>query len=143
MAEALGFDVDDIIVDERLYAASADEVLRVIGELDNDVGTAMVVGHNPETASLAHRFSERFGEMPTCAVAEFTFDVDGWYELEDAEPKSVAWRRRARRTASVVGGRRCARTRPPQRCGCTIHPQKMAADLRFRRRSDVGGSCFA
>ena len=89
MAEALGFDVDDIIVDERLYAASADEVLQVIGELDNEVGTAMVVGHNPETASLAHRFSRDVGEMPTCAVAVFTFDEDGWYELEDAEPTSV------------------------------------------------------
>ena len=27
--------------------------------------------------------------MPTCAVAVFTFDVGGWYELEDAEPTSV------------------------------------------------------
>ena len=89
MAEALGFDVDDIIVDERLYAASADEVLRVIGELDNEVGTAMVVGHNPETASLAHRFSRDVGEMPTCAVAVFTFEEDGWSELDNAEPKSV------------------------------------------------------
>ena len=50
IAEGLGFDVDRIILDERLYAASADEVLRVIGEIDGDVGTAMVVGHNPETA---------------------------------------------------------------------------------------------
>ena len=89
IAEALGFDAADIILDERLYGASADEVLRVIGELDGDVGTAMVVGHNPETASLAHRFSSDIHEMPTCAVAEFTFDVDAWYELEDADPTSV------------------------------------------------------
>ena len=89
IAEALGLDAADIILDERLYAASADEVLRVIGELDSEVGTAMVVGHNPETASLAHRFSSDIHEMPTCAVAEFTFDVDAWYELEDADPMSV------------------------------------------------------
>ena len=89
IAEALGLDAADIILDERLYAASADEVLRVIGELDGEVGTAMVVGHNPETASLAHRFSSDIHEMPTCAVAEFTFDVDAWYELEDADPMSV------------------------------------------------------
>lgn len=89
MAEALGFDVDRIILDERLYAASADEVLRVIGEIDGDIGTAMVVGHNPETVSLAQRFSRDIHEMPTCAVAEFTFDVDAWYELEDAVPTTV------------------------------------------------------
>ena len=89
IADALGFDADRIMLDERLYAASADEVLRVIGELDGDVSTVMVVGHNPETASLAHEFSADIHEMPTCAVAEFMFDVDAWYELEDVEPSSV------------------------------------------------------
>jgi len=89
MADALGFRADRVITDERLYAASADEVLRVIGELDGDLSSAMVVGHNPETASLAHRLSDEIHEMPTCAVAELTFDVDAWYELEDAAPVSV------------------------------------------------------
>jgi len=64
-------------------------VLRVIGELDDEVSCAVVVGHNPETASLAHRFSDEIHEMPTSAVAEFTFDVDGWFELDDVEPASV------------------------------------------------------
>lgn len=89
IADAFGYDADRIVLDERLYAASDDEVLRVIGEIDGDIGTAMVVGHNPETVSLAQRFSRDVHEMPTCAVAEFTFDVDAWYELEDAEPTSV------------------------------------------------------
>lgn len=89
MAEALGFDVERIVLDERLYAASADEVLRVIGEIDSEVGSAMVVGHNPETVSLAHRLSSDIHEMPTCAAAEFTFEVDAWYEIEGAEPATV------------------------------------------------------
>jgi phosphohistidine phosphatase len=89
IAEALGFGADRVGIDERLYAASVDEVLTVIGELGDDVSTAMVVGHNPETASLAHRFSDEIGEMPTCAVAEFTFDVDSWDELGDVEPATV------------------------------------------------------
>lgn len=89
IADAFGYDADRIVLDERLYAASDDEVLRVIREIDGDIGTAMVVGHNPETVSLARRFSRDVHEMPTCAVAEFTFDVDAWYELEDAEPTSV------------------------------------------------------
>lgn len=89
IAEALGFGVGRVITDERLYAASADEVLRVIGELDDEVSCAIVVGHNPETASLAHRLSDEIHEMPTAAVAEFTFDVDAWYELGDVEPSTV------------------------------------------------------
>jgi phosphohistidine phosphatase len=89
IAKALGFDAARIVTDERLYAASADEVLRVIGEIDGDASSAMVVGHNPETASLAHRLSDEIHAMPTCAVAEFTFDVDAWYEIGDVEPATV------------------------------------------------------
>lgn len=89
IAEELGFDAARIITDERLYAASADEVLQVIGEVDGDVSCAMVVGHNPETVSLARRLSDEIHEMPTSAVAEFTFDVDAWNELGDVEPVTV------------------------------------------------------
>ncbi|MFD4421164.1 SixA phosphatase family protein [Agromyces sp. NPDC058484] len=89
IAAALGFGAARVITDERLYGASADEVLRVIGELDNEVACAIVVGHNPETASLAHQFSDEIHEMPTSAVAEFTFDVDAWYELDGASPVDV------------------------------------------------------
>ena len=49
----------------------------------------MVVGHDPEHSVLAYRFSDEIEHMPTCAVAEFTFDVDAWYELEDAAPVGV------------------------------------------------------
>lgn len=89
IAGALGFGADRITTDERLYAASVDEVLSVIGELGDDVSCAIVVGHNPETTSLAQRFSEDVGELPTCAVAEFTFDIDAWDGLGEAAPTSV------------------------------------------------------
>jgi len=89
MADALGFGSQRITIDDRLYAASADDVLEVIRGLDDGASTAFVVGHNPETAALARRFSDEITEMPTCAVAEFRFDVDAWSEIGDAEPVDV------------------------------------------------------
>ena len=89
IAGELGFDPARIVADDRLYGASVDEVLGVIGELDDALSCAIVVGHNPETESIAHRFSDEINEMPTCAVAEFTFDVSSWSELADAEPLTV------------------------------------------------------
>src|SRR5918993_4851169 len=77
-AEALRYDAERIVTDERLYGASVDEVLGVIRELGDEVSCAMVIGHNPETESLAHRFAHEIRDLPTCAVAEFTFDVDSW-----------------------------------------------------------------
>lgn len=89
IADALGFGAARVVTDERLYAASADEVLEVVGELGSEVSCAAVVGHNPETAALAHQFSDEIQEMPTCAVAEFAFEIDSWRELADAEPVAV------------------------------------------------------
>ncbi|WP_136707455.1 histidine phosphatase family protein [Agromyces sp. H66] len=89
MAQALGMDRDGIVADERLYATSAAGLLDVIGELDASVGTAFVVGHNPEMTSLVHRFTDEIGHMATCAVAELRFDADAWNELDEGLVRGV------------------------------------------------------
>lgn len=89
LAGELGFDPERIVADERLYAASVDEVLTVIGELGDEVSCAMVVGHNPEIAAVVHRLSNEDHEMPTGAVAEFTFEVETWAGLGDLAPVAV------------------------------------------------------
>jgi phosphohistidine phosphatase len=89
IADEIGFGADRVETDERLYAATPDEVLEVIRGLDDDASTVFIVGHNPETASLARRFSDEITEMPTSAVAEFRFDVDSWAKIGDAEPVDV------------------------------------------------------
>lgn len=89
IAEALGFAVDRVVADERLYATSVAGLLDVIGELDSSVQTAIVVGHNPEMMSLVHRFTDEIGHMPTCAAAEFGFDADAWDELDEGLVRDV------------------------------------------------------
>ena len=78
-AQIIGKKVDyklgDIVVDERLYATWADDLLRVIRELGAKPKTVMLFGHNPELTELAHRLSNKIAHLPTCAVAEFTFDA--------------------------------------------------------------------
>lgn len=89
LAEALGLDPDRIIAEERLYATSATGILEVVAELDIAVGTAMVVGHNPEMTSLAQRLTDEIGHLPTCAVAEFRFEADAWDELDEGLVRDV------------------------------------------------------
>lgn len=89
MAEAIGVERDRIVADERLYATSAAGLLEVIGELDSSVQTGMVVGHNPEMTSLAQRFTDEIGHLPTCAVVEFRFDADAWDELDEGLVRDV------------------------------------------------------
>ena len=46
----------------------------------------MVFGHNPEFTDLAHRLSGTITHMPTCAVAEFSFDARSWAMVGDQAP---------------------------------------------------------
>ena len=89
IAEEVGYQRNHIVVDDRLYASSPDDVLDVIRALDKKVDRVMLVGHNPEFTDLAHRLSSKIIEMPTCAVAEFSFDTKAWSDLGEVEPAKV------------------------------------------------------
>jgi phosphohistidine phosphatase len=89
-AKELGFDRDRIVVDERLYATSADELLAVVRALDDRLGRVMLFGHNPELTDFAHRLSGTIGNLPTCAVAEFGFDTTEWSAVGEVAPATVA-----------------------------------------------------
>jgi phosphohistidine phosphatase len=90
IAKKLTYKLKDIVVDERLYAVGADDLLDVVRGLDDKVERVMVVGHNPELAALAHRFSSEITHMPTCAVAAFTFDAKSWSNVGKDKPAMVA-----------------------------------------------------
>lgn len=90
IAKKLDYKVKDIVVDERLYAVGADDLLEVVHKLGDKLERVMVVGHNPELSALAHRFSSEITHMPTCAVAEFTFDAKSWSNVSKDKPVKVA-----------------------------------------------------
>ena len=61
----------------------------MIHQLDDKVERVMLFGHNPELTELARRLSGEITHMPTCAVAEFTFDAESWSEIDSIEPARV------------------------------------------------------
>lgn len=64
-------------LDDRLYGASADELLAVVRGLSDEVGTVVLVGHNPGLEDLVLRLTGEETAMPTSAVA--VIDVpDSW-----------------------------------------------------------------
>lgn len=89
LAEELGCKDRDVRVDERLYAARADVLVRVIAEVGDGKGSVMLVGHNPELTELAHRLSRQITHLPTCAVAAFVFGAPSWPEAFLAGPERV------------------------------------------------------
>jgi phosphohistidine phosphatase SixA len=49
-----------------------------VPRLGDKTKRAMLFGHNPDLAELAHRLCGDITDMPTCAVAEFTFNTKSW-----------------------------------------------------------------
>ncbi len=89
IADEIGYQRKDIIVDERLYASSPDDLLAVICALDDKVDRVMLFGHNPEFTDLTRRLSSEAIDMPTCAVAEFRFDAKAWAHVGEVGPAKV------------------------------------------------------
>ncbi len=84
MAHELRLPVARVRQDERLYLASAPELLAVIRELGGEAAHLMVLAHNPGITDCANRLSagEQIDNMPTCAVFTALFDVADWRELD-------------------------------------------------------------
>lgn len=85
IAAELGVEVTD---DDELYAASARTLLARASAMPATAGTVMLVAHNPGISELARRFDGGISGMPTCAVAQFGFDIERWDELPDAAPST-------------------------------------------------------
>ena len=56
-------------IDERVYAASAGELLEVVQGLSDTVATAVLVGHNPGVEELVSLLTGQWVPLPTSALA--------------------------------------------------------------------------
>ena len=89
IADEIGYERERIVVDDRLYASSADALLAIVRALDKKLERVMLFGHNPEFTELARRLSNEIADMPTCAVAEFRYDTTLWRDVGEAAPSKV------------------------------------------------------
>ena len=89
IAQALDYRRKHILVDERLYAQQADTLLEVVRALGERHKYVLLVGHNPELSELAQRLSGDIAHLPTCAVAEFRFDIKSWADVGTVAPERV------------------------------------------------------
>ncbi len=80
VAKAAGFP-SKISYDERIYEASTARLLAVIGEIADDVDSALLVGHNPGMESLIWYLTGKMEPMPTAALAVIELNVDSWSDV--------------------------------------------------------------
>ena len=78
-------------VTNKLYEASAAQVLAVVHQVSNNVETLLLVGHEPTWSVLA---SQLIGgghiRFPTGAMARIDFDIEIWHHVGNAQG-SLRW----------------------------------------------------
>jgi phosphohistidine phosphatase len=79
-------------IDDRVYAASDHELLTVLRELPDDVGTAVLVGHNPGIEDLASMLTDQEVAMPTSALAVVAL-TGPWSSAGQGSASLRAWGR--------------------------------------------------
>ena len=85
IADATG---GQMLVDPRLYHASATEILAAVRSVvehrvvKRDVATVMVVGHNPGLEELIALLTEELEHLPTAALAQIALPIERWSSLD-------------------------------------------------------------
>jgi phosphohistidine phosphatase len=71
-----------ILLDPRLYHANVGDMLNVLRTVvETDLGTVMMVGHNPGLEELVARLTGEHEELPTAALAQIALRVDRWSDI--------------------------------------------------------------
>jgi phosphohistidine phosphatase len=73
--------------DDRIYEASANRLLEVVNQIQTDVRSALIVGHNPGLEELIALCTGRNERMPTAALAKLTFKTSNWTDVAKAAAK--------------------------------------------------------
>ena len=72
--------------DERIYDASAGELLAIVQGADDAIGRLMLIGHNPGFERLASRITGQDMEMPTGSLLEIQLPVESWADAGSGRP---------------------------------------------------------
>ena len=73
-------------LEDDAYAASSDELLAIVRRLDEQLGTVVLVGHNPGLEDLAGDLTGEDVHLPTSALA--VIDLDGaWADAGRAQAR--------------------------------------------------------
>ena len=87
IADAVNYPSRSIEIESALYFCGIDAMLQVIARLDHDVNSVMLVGHNPDISGLLKKLCGESDEMPTCAFAAISFDIDSWQDVANTAGK--------------------------------------------------------
>ena len=92
IAEAIPEAAEGMQIDDRLYHASAGELIDVVREFKPTITCAMLIVHNPGITMLANRLgNESFANVPTFGVVALRMHLDRWSDLAPDCAETLAY----------------------------------------------------
>ncbi len=67
--------------DDGIYEASARRLLEIVSQIEDEVNTAMLVGHNPGLEELLGVLASEAHRMSTAALACIELGIEKWREV--------------------------------------------------------------
>jgi len=78
----LNFPFDKFKLSNALYDFSGDDVLRFVRNLNNDLNTVMIFGHNHAYTHIANTLGNTYlDNVPTSGLVQLEFDTKDWSEI--------------------------------------------------------------
>lgn len=83
IADELGYSREELIQESAIYAAGLGVLMQVVQNIDEELETVCLVGHNPGFEELANSLAPGSVEdhLPTCGVVRIRFESDTWGEI--------------------------------------------------------------
>lgn len=86
------FDIEDekIIADQGIYERGSKYIIQLLKDLDDNIQSIIVIGHNPDITTLANYFSgEYFENVPTTGIVGIDFKIKSWKDIEAKPGKLI------------------------------------------------------
>jgi len=77
----------ELTFDQRIYEASARDLLKILRDLSDPSNTVMLIGHNPGLEDLLQRLTGEAFTLPTAALAGVELNVEHWTEVRTGAGK--------------------------------------------------------
>lgn len=89
IAKEVGYNVEDIKWEEKLYHCISSVFEEVLSEVKDKVETVFVVAHNPGITDFVNQISPEFNidNMPTCGIVCVHFEAEEWSSYVSAKHK--------------------------------------------------------
>lgn len=77
--DKLKYDTARVQFDKRIYESSAEDILQVVQQVEPDIRTLVIIGHNPSLTYFVNLFiEEKIEELPTTGVVWIEFKTGNW-----------------------------------------------------------------